>query len=247
MTDKAPSPRAKSDIKNSCQLSTNVVQTQVETLVAREVDVHARALVDNLRKISRFMQILKDFKMKSARGISVLSLSGNTTNTVDIHTILFSGSKFLRSKFPGSKFLGSKFLGSKFLECKFPGCKFPGSKFPGSKFLGSKFPGSKFPGSKFLGSKFLGSKFLGCKFRGSKFPGSKFPGSKFLGSKFLGSKFPGSKGPVKLIQRVKIVHLFLVCVKSVPLKRACQGSFLIPFLKIDKSTVLILRVIFDQP
>ena len=59
MTDEAPSPRAKSDIKNSCQLSTNVVQTQVETLVAREVDVHA--LVDNLRKISRFI-IYADFK-----------------------------------------------------------------------------------------------------------------------------------------------------------------------------------------
>ena len=84
------------------------------------------------------MQILKDFKMKSATRISVLSLDGNTASTVDIHTILFSGSKR-----PGSKFLGSK--------------------FPGSKFLGSKFLGSKFPGSKFLRyqSKFLRSEISG--------------------------------------------------------------------------------------
>ena len=65
------------------------------------------------------MQILKDFRMKSAAGISVLSLDGNTASTVDIHTILFSGSKFLGSKFLGSRFLGTEFPGSKFLGSKF--------------------------------------------------------------------------------------------------------------------------------
>ena len=52
MTDKAPSPRAKSDGKNSCQRGTNVVQAPVETPLAQEVYVDA--LVDNSRKNSRF-------------------------------------------------------------------------------------------------------------------------------------------------------------------------------------------------
>ena len=60
MTDKTPSPRAKSVVKNSCRPSTNVVQTPVETPVARKVDVHA--LVDNSRKISRFGAVYADFK-----------------------------------------------------------------------------------------------------------------------------------------------------------------------------------------
>ena len=40
-----------------------------------------------------------------------------------------------------------------------------------------------------------------------------------LKSQPLGShhRHPGCKGPVKLMQRVKISHSFLVCVKSVPL------------------------------
>ena len=47
-------------VKNSCRPRTNVVQTPVETPVAREVDVHS--LVDNSRKISRFGDVYADFK-----------------------------------------------------------------------------------------------------------------------------------------------------------------------------------------
>ena len=60
MTDKAPSPRAKSDGKNSCRPGTNVVQTPVEPPVAREVD--ADELVDNSRKMSRFGAVYTDFE-----------------------------------------------------------------------------------------------------------------------------------------------------------------------------------------
>ena len=74
MTNKAPYPQAKSDGKNSCRPGTNVVQIPVETLVARK----------KFRDLERFIQILKDFKVKNAAGISVLSLDGNTASTVDI-------------------------------------------------------------------------------------------------------------------------------------------------------------------
>ena len=59
MTHKALFPRAKSNGENSW-LSTDVVQTPTETLVAQEVDVDM--LLDSLREISRFGAANTDFK-----------------------------------------------------------------------------------------------------------------------------------------------------------------------------------------
>ena len=84
MTNKASSPRAKSfDGKNSYQPGTVVLQTPVETPVAREPGSGVDALPDNSRKILRFVAVDTDFK-SSVQFIYFINFKDNTKISLKI-------------------------------------------------------------------------------------------------------------------------------------------------------------------